>query len=84
MEAKRHDLCKKLDCMPLSSADNVLPSEQALKNYKLYLQKQENKIILADVAKMMDDLYEFPSLPFQEICNNSEEFVLCASKMTVI
>lgn len=89
---KEHDICKKLGCKPLSIAANVLPTEQDLESFKLYLQKQENEKVRLEgvftdirrsIIKMMDDLDIPPSSPFQElICNNPEEFVLNASNMT--
>lgn len=89
---KEHDICKKLGCKPLGIAENVLPAEQDLDSFKLYLQKQENEKVRLEnvfteirrsIIKMMGDLDISPALPFEKlICNNPEEFMLSASNMT--
>jgi len=89
---KEHEICKKLGCKALSITANVLPTEQDLESFKLYLQKQEiEKTRLENVfmdirhsiIKMMDDLDISPSSPFEElVCKNPEEFVLSANNMT--
>lgn len=89
---KEHEICKKLGCKPLGITANVLPTEQDLESFKLYLQKQENEKIRLEnvftdirrtIIKMVGDLDVSPSSPFEElICNNPEEFVLNASNMT--
>lgn len=89
---KEHDICKKLGCKALGIAANVLPTEEDLEGFKLYLQKQEiEKVRLENVfidirrsiLKMMNDLGISPSpSSFEElICNSPEEFVLTTSNM---
>ncbi|KAL6264709.1 hypothetical protein P5V15_004808 [Pogonomyrmex californicus] len=90
--AKEHNICKKLGCKMLNVAIDVLPTEQELESFKLYLQKQENEKIRLEnvfmdirrsIIKMMDDLDRSPSSQFEQlICNNPEEFVLNASNLT--
>ncbi|XP_072762217.1 protein regulator of cytokinesis 1-like [Anoplolepis gracilipes] len=90
--AKEYDICKKLGAKKINIIPDVLPTEQELESFKLYLQKQENeKIRLESVFtdlrrslfKMMDDLDIVPSSPLQQlICENPEEFVLSANNMT--
>ncbi|KYN07299.1 PREDICTED: protein regulator of cytokinesis 1-like [Cyphomyrmex costatus] len=89
---KEQEICKKLGCKALNIIENVIPTEQDLESFKLYLQKQEiEKTHLENVftdtrcsiIKMMNDLGISPSSPFVElICNNSEEFVLSVNNMT--
>lgn len=89
---KEHDICKKLGCKALNIATNILPTEQDLESFKLYLQKQENEKarlenVFTDmrrsIIKMMDEMDISPSSQFEQlICNNHEEFVLSASNMT--
>ncbi|KAL0120022.1 hypothetical protein PUN28_008002 [Cardiocondyla obscurior] len=90
--AREYDICKKLGCKELSIAVNVLPTEQELDSFKLYLQKQESEKarletifieIRASIIMMMNDLDISPTTPFEDlICNKPEEFVLNDSNMT--
>ncbi|XP_029671592.1 protein regulator of cytokinesis 1-like [Formica exsecta] len=89
--AKEYDICQKLGVKKLNITTDVLPTEQELESFKLYLQKQDNEKIRLEnvftdirrsIIKMMDDLDISPSSPFQQlICENPEEFVLSANNM---
>lgn len=89
---KEDNICKKLDIKILNINPNVLPAEQELENFKLYLQKQENKKIRLEnvfteihyfIIKMMDNLDIVPSSSFEHlICDIPEKFVLSTNNMT--
>ncbi|XP_012527402.1 protein regulator of cytokinesis 1 [Monomorium pharaonis] len=89
---KEHDICKRLGCKALGITVNVLPTEEDLEGFKLYLQKQEIEKLRLDsifmdmrrsIIKMMNDMGISPSpSSFEElVCNNPEEFVLSTSNM---
>lgn len=88
---KEHDICKRLGCKALPISASVLPMEQDLESFKLYLQKQESEKarlesdftdIRRSIIKMMNDLDVSPSSPFVElVCHNPEEFVLSSNNM---
>ncbi|EGI70338.1 PREDICTED: protein regulator of cytokinesis 1-like [Acromyrmex echinatior] len=90
--SKEQEICKKLGCKALNIVEDVVPTEQDLESFKLYLQKQEIEKthlenvftdIRRSIIKMMNDLEISPSSPFIElICNNPEEFVLNTNNMT--
>ncbi|XP_012225702.1 protein regulator of cytokinesis 1-like [Linepithema humile] len=89
---KQHNISEKLGTKKFNFTIDVLPSEQELENFKLYLQKEENeKIHLENVfteihhsiIKMMNDLDIAPSSSFEQlICNNPDQFVLNTNNMT--
>ncbi|KYN19948.1 Protein regulator of cytokinesis 1 [Trachymyrmex cornetzi] len=90
--SKEQGICKKLGCKALNIVEDVVPTEQDLESFKLYLQKQETEKthlenvfmdIRRSIIKMMNDLEISPSSPFIElVCNNPEEFVLSTNNMT--
>ncbi|XP_011259450.1 protein regulator of cytokinesis 1 [Camponotus floridanus] len=90
--AKEHDICEKLGAKKINITADVLPTEQELESFKLYLQKQENEKIRLEnvftdirrsIIKMMDDLGISPFSPFQQlICENPEEFVFSTNNMS--
>ncbi|XP_014482349.1 PREDICTED: protein regulator of cytokinesis 1-like [Dinoponera quadriceps] len=90
--AKELDIATKLGAKGLSISENILPTEQELENFKLYLQKQENEKnrlenvftdMRCSVVKMMNDLDKTPSSSFEHlIYNNPDDFVLNTTNMT--
>lgn len=90
--AKEHNICERLGIKKLDINTDVLPTEQELESFMLYLQKQENEKIHLEnifaeirrsIIQIMDELDIAPSSSFEQlICNNPEEFVLNTSNMT--
>lgn len=90
--AREDEISKKLGAKKINITMNVLPTEQELESFKIYLQKQENEKVRMEsvftdihhsIIKMMNDLDISPSTSFQQlICENPEEFIFSAHNMT--
>lgn len=90
--AKEIEITTKLGAKKLNISESILPTEQELDNFKLYLQKQENEKnrlenVFAEmrfsIVKIMNDLDITPSSPFEHLIHdNPEDFVLSTSNMT--
>ncbi|XP_012229224.2 protein regulator of cytokinesis 1-like isoform X1 [Linepithema humile] len=88
---KEHVICEKLGIKKFNISTDVVPTEQELESFKLYLQKQENEKIRLEnvfteirhsIIEMMDDLDIAPSSSFEQlVCDNPEEFVLNKNNM---
>lgn len=90
---EEQNICLKLGCEPLGTiAPNVVPTEEYLRRFKIYLQKQKNKKIYLEnifidtrlsIIQIMNDLNMSPSSRFEKIiCNNYVEFVMSSENMT--
>lgn len=90
--ARELDIATKLGAKRLSICTDILPTEEELDNFRLYLQKQENEKnrlenvfmeMRCSIIKMMNDLDIAPSSSFEHlVCENPQDFVLNTSNMT--
>lgn len=92
LSSKELDIATKLGAKRLSITTNIVPTEQELEGFKLYLQKQENEKnrlenvfndMRCSIIKMMNDLDVTPSSSFEHLVHdNPEDFVLSTNNMT--
>lgn len=90
--AKELGISTKLGAKRLSITANIVPTEQELDSFKLYLEQQENEKnrlenvftdMRCSIIKMMNDLDITPSSSFEHLVyDNPEDFVLSTSNMT--
>ena len=88
--AKEKSLCKVLGTQPIN-IEEKLPSEEELKSFELYLEKQEGEKCRLEaifneqrraIVRMMDDLGTSPSSSFQHIVyEDDENYVFSNSNM---
>ncbi|XP_060823442.1 protein regulator of cytokinesis 1-like isoform X2 [Bombus pascuorum] len=89
--AKEKSLCKVLGTQPIN-IEEKLPSEEELKSFELYLEKQEGEKCRLEaifneqrraIVRMMDDLGTSPSSSFQHIVyEDDENYVFSNSNMS--
>ncbi|KAK2580422.1 hypothetical protein KPH14_006172 [Odynerus spinipes] len=90
---KEREICNRLG-LQVIGINSQLPTEEELRNFKLYIDKQEEeknriesefKIKYKNIARMVDDLRASPSSPFEKVLyNEPENFVLTPTNMAML
>lgn len=91
---KEQEICKKLGVKSASNNLSILPTQEELDSFKLYVQTQENEKnrlegvftdMRTSIIRMMGDLNVSASSSFVHlVCHNSEDFILTNSNITKV